>query len=224
MSRVLCIGDLHLPFCHKDYLKFCKKVKKHYKCNRVVFAGDIVDNHALSYHESDPAGMSSGDEFIAAKKNIKPWLKTFPKAQVCIGNHDLLPYRKAKTFGIPRNMIKKLDYMWDTPGWEWGLRFEIDEVQYIHGRGSGKNAALNVATGDRQSTVMGHIHAFASVQFSTSFRDRIFGLNVGCGIDPIAYAFEYDKGFTNRPVLACGVVIDGIQPILVPMNIGEFKA
>ena len=42
-SRVLVIGDIHLPFERKDYLQFCKDTYKEYQCNRVVFIGDIID-------------------------------------------------------------------------------------------------------------------------------------------------------------------------------------
>ena len=44
-SRVLVIGDIHLPFERKDYLQFCKDTYKEYQCNRVVFIGDIIDSH-----------------------------------------------------------------------------------------------------------------------------------------------------------------------------------
>ena len=48
-SRVLVIGDIHLPFERKDYLQFCKDTYKEYQCNRVVFIGDIIDNNYSSF-------------------------------------------------------------------------------------------------------------------------------------------------------------------------------
>ena len=51
--RVLVVGDLHLPFTHENYLGFCKRIYKQYKCNKVVFIGDIIDNHYTSYHETE---------------------------------------------------------------------------------------------------------------------------------------------------------------------------
>ena len=43
MSRVLVIGDIHEPFCLDGYLENCKKQYKDFKCDKVVFIGDIID-------------------------------------------------------------------------------------------------------------------------------------------------------------------------------------
>jgi predicted phosphodiesterase len=219
MSRVLHIGDLHLPFTHKDYLKFCKKVYKQYKCNKVVFAGDIIDHHAMSYHESDPDGLSAGNELREAQRMVKPWYKAFPKATVTIGNHDALPMRKAITFGIPKAMLRSLAEVYETLGWDWVLEKTIDGVSYIHGKGYGKNAALNTCILEQKSIAQGHAHSYAGVQFFTSTDRRIFGLNSGCGIDLKSYAFAYNKNFSVRPILGCGVVIEGVQPHFIPMEL-----
>ena len=56
-SRVLVIGDIHLPFERKDYLQFCIDTYKEYQCNRVVFIGDIIDAHWSSFHTTDPDGL-----------------------------------------------------------------------------------------------------------------------------------------------------------------------
>jgi len=222
MSRVLHVSDLHLPFTHPKALAFCRSLYKKYNCNKVVFAGDVVDLHAMSYHETDPDGMSAGDELKEAKKMIKPWYKAFPKAHVTIGNHDHLLDRKAKTFGIPKAMIRSLGEIYDTPGWKWVSEVEIDDILFFHGKGFGKNAALNSALAERRSIAMGHAHSFAGVQYSTSTKDRIFGLNSGCLIDIKAYAFAYGKAFSVRPVIGSSVIIDGL-PIFIPMNLGEDK-
>jgi len=63
MSKVLAIGDLHEPFCLDKYLRFCKNVDRKYRCNKVVFIGDVIDNHYSSYHETDPdAALMEGIE------------------------------------------------------------------------------------------------------------------------------------------------------------------
>jgi len=219
MSRVLHISDLHLPFTHPDALKFCKKLYKQWKCNKVVFAGDIIDHHAISFHESDPDGMSAGDELKLSRKMIKPWYKAFPKAHVTIGNHDALTTRQAKANGIPTFMMRSLSEIYETPKWNWVLDVEIDNVLYFHGKGYGKNAALNSALMERRSIAQGHAHSFAGVQYSTSTVDRIFGLNSGCLIDIERYAFAYSKNFSVRPVLGSSVIIDGVLPIFIPMEL-----
>lgn len=218
MSNVLHISDLHLPFTHPKALSFCKKLYKKYKCDKVVLAGDIIDHSAMSYHETDADGMSAGDELKLARKLIKPWVKAFPKAHVTIGNHDALLERKAKTFGIPKAMIRELAEIYETPGWKWVLEVEIDDVLFFHGKGYGRNAALNTALAERRSIAQGHAHSFAGVQYSTSTKDRIFGLNSGCLIDIKAYAFAYSKNFSVRPVLGSSVILDGL-PIFIPMEL-----
>ena len=42
MSRVLVIGDLHLPAEREDYLDFCKDLRKKYKTTETVFIGDVL--------------------------------------------------------------------------------------------------------------------------------------------------------------------------------------
>lgn len=222
MSRVLHIGDLHLPFTHHGYLKFCKSVYKKYKCNKVVFAGDVVDNHAMSYHENEDGAMSAGRELKLSKRMIRPWYKAFPKAHVTIGNHDCLPTRKAKTFGIPVSLLREYSDIYDTPGWKWVMEVVVDDVLYVHGKGHGKNAALDTAMKERRSVAQGHAHSWAGVQFSTSTKDRLFGLNSGCGIKVDAYAFAYQKAFSVRPVLGCGVVINGVEPHFIPMLLENY--
>lgn len=219
-SRVLAIGDKHEPFTHPRYLSFCKAVAKEYKCDTFVDMGDEVDWHAISYHETDPDGLSAGDEYKLAKEHLKAWFAAFPKVRVCISNHGSLVYRKGKTVGLPAVVFKPYKEMWSAPdGWNWDLRFEIDGVQYIHGMGfSGVNGAITAAKKHRQSTVIGHIHSHGGVLWSASHHDLLFGLNVGCGIDIKAYAFAYGKDFPERPTLGCGVVYDkGKRAEFIPM-------
>jgi len=220
MARVLAIGDLHLPFTHKKYLNFCKKQYRDWGCTKVVFMGDVVDNHAISYHENEFGHMSASDELKEAQRKIKAWVQAFPKADVCIGNHDCLPQRKAKTVGLPPQWIRDYAEVYQTPNYDWQLNHRIEGVRYTHGKKSGKNAALATATdgANCRSTVIGHTHAFGGVQFAASEDALVWGLNAGCGIDIRRYAFHYGKDFPNRPTLGCGIIEDGYYPYFVPMK------
>ena len=104
--NVLVIGDLHEPFCLDEYLDWCVEQYKKYGCNQVVFIGDIIDNHYSSYHETNPDGLSGGQELDLAINRIKRWYKAFPKATVIIGNHDRMVMRKSQTGNIPKKWIK----------------------------------------------------------------------------------------------------------------------
>lgn len=221
MSNTLVIGDLHLPFTHPAYLPFCKDVKKKYKCKEIVFIGDIFDGHALSFHEHDPDGMSPGDECRLAEKQLKAWYRAFPKAKVCIGNHDARAIRLARNAGIPMRFLRDFHEVWGTPNWNWDWEHIIDSVAYLHGTmNSGKDAALNLAKDRRESTVIGHTHTFAGVKYSTSRKDTIFGMNVGCGIDEKSYAMRYAKDFKTKISLGCGVVVDSVEAHFIPMKCG----
>ena len=220
-NNVLVIGDPHEPFTKEGYLEFCRKIQEDYDCGTVVHIGDAVDNHAVSYHEKDPEGMSAGDEFNLAIERMKRWYYTFPNVKVCIGNHDALPFRKAFSAGLPKTWLKTYqELLQSPPTWEWDFVHQVNGVIYQHGTGmSGEMAAINAARENRQSTVIGHLHTVMNTRFLASYKDLIFGVTVGCGIDHEKYAFAYGKQNTRKPVVACAVILDGKLPINIPMPI-----
>ena len=99
--RVLCIGDLHAPFDLEEYYDFCCDIADKYKPTKVVFIGDVIDNHYASYHETDPDGLSGAEELFLSIERIKRWYNRFPEAYIIIGNHDRMVMRKAQTSNVP---------------------------------------------------------------------------------------------------------------------------
>lgn len=221
MSTIGIIGDTHMPFQHPGYLAFCRDTFRRFRVDQVIHIGDVVDAHALSQHDHDPNGFSAEQERELAKLGVQTWYEEFPRARVCIGNHCARQFRTAQKAGIPDQYIRSYDEVWDTPKWKWALEHTLEGVLYEHGTGSsGKDAAFNRAVSQRCSVTMGHIHSFAGIKYHANAFSRIFGLNVGCGIDIKSYAFDYGKMFPIRPVLGCGVVIDGDEGLFVPMPCG----
>lgn len=220
-NNVLVIGDLHEPFTLDGYLEHCLKVKDDFNCNEILFIGDLVDNHAVSYHEHDPSGKSPFDEYLLAIDNLQEWYKAFPVAKVCIGNHDELPLRRVFSTGLPKFWIKSLEQILQAPKeYEFGLHHVIDDVFYTHGTGlSGDGAAMKIADKNRQSAVIGHLHSISNIKYSASYKDIIFGMTVGCGIDYKQYAFNYGRDMPNKPIISCAVVIGGKVPVIVPMEL-----
>lgn len=219
MSKVvLVIPDMHVPFHHKDAIKFLKAVKKKYKPNEVVNLGDLEDWHGISMHDHDPDGLSAGDELKKLREEVKPLFKLFPIMKICTSNHGSLPFRRAFKFGLPSELIKSYREIIQAPkGWVWSDSWEIDGVIFEHGDPfSGKDAALKAAEQNMQSTVIGHVHSFAGIQYSANSRHLIFGFNVGCLIDKDAYAFAYAKKIKRKPILGCGLIISGV-PMFIPM-------
>ena len=105
MARVLVIGDLHEPVSHPAYMRFCQDMKRKWKCDTVVFIGDVVDWHAISFHASHPECPGPADEYELAKARIAQWYKKFPEAMVCIGNHDERPGRLVESVNVPAKFI-----------------------------------------------------------------------------------------------------------------------
>lgn len=205
INRVLVIGDLHEPFCLDGYLEFCKDVYSRHKCNRVVFIGDIIDNHYSSYHETDADGLGGGQELDYAISKLAKWYEAFPNADVTIGNHDRIIMRKAQTSAIPKKWIKSYKDVLEVPNWNFTERVVIDGVQYIHGEAG---TAKVKCRADMMSTVQGHLHTQAYTEWFVGANFKIFGMQVGCGIDHHSYAMAYAKA-GKKPAIGCGVVIDG---------------
>ncbi len=205
MSRLLVVGDLHEPFCLDKYLPFCKKLYKKKKCNRVLFIGDIIDNHYSSFHDSDPDGMGAGDELDVAIKRVAKWFRAFPLADVVIGNHDRIVSRKAFSASIAKRWIRTCPEVLETPSWNFHESIIIDEVKYCHGEGK---KSMQRAQKDMISNVQGHYHTECYVNWSVGHSHRIFGMQTGCGIDHESYAMAYGK-HGPKPIIACGFVENG---------------
>lgn len=214
-KNVLVIGDLHEPFCLNGYLQHCINTYKKYKCDEVIFIGDIIDNHASSYHETDPDGHSAGQELKMAIQRIKQWYNSFPKATVIIGNHDRLIMRKAYSSGLSKMWIKDYAEVLGTPGWNFTESIEIDDVLYIHGEGGTARARVRR---DLQSIVQGHLHSQAYIDWCVGAKFKLFGMQVGCGIDHKSYAMAYGKE-GPKPAISCGVILEGKTPINIMMDL-----
>lgn len=212
--RILIIGDLHCPFELKGYIDHCKETYSNFNCNQVIFIGDILDNHYSSYHESDPDGYGGGDELDRAVKRVQKWYAAFPVAEVIIGNHDRIIMRKAFSGAIPSRWVKSYNEVLGTT-WNWVERIVYDGVQYVHGEGG---TARTKAKNDMQSTVQGHIHTAAYCEWLVGRNFKVFGMQVGCGLDSSSYSAAYAKNF-RKQAIGCGVVIGGHTAINVMMEL-----
>ena len=217
-KRVLVIGDLHAPFILDGYLEHCMDMYTKWDCDTVVFIGDVIDNHYSSYHETSPNGLGGVQELERAINDLKPWYEAFPEAYVMIGNHDRLIMRKATTSNIPRQWVRTYKDVLETPGWIFTESMEIDDVMYIHGEGG---TAKNKAKNDLQSHVQGHLHSQAYIEFLVGNKRKVFGMQVGCGVDNSSYAMAYGKHF-RKPIISCGIIIDA-NPYLELMELEKFK-
>ena len=224
-KTVLVIPDLQCPFQHPDALAFCIWVKRQFgPIDEIVCIGDEADQHAVSDYPADPDGLSAGIELHKCIEELMGFYKAFPVVKVCTSNHTDRIFRKALKHGIPRAYLRQYRDFLDAPkGWVWKDQWTIDGVIYEHGHalsgGSGRQASYQLPLLNRRSTVFGHFHSFAGIQYLASDELGVhFGFNVGCLIDQSAYVFQYGKRHKQKPILGCGIVEDGV-PEFIPMRL-----
>tara|TARA_R100000781_G_scaffold3464_1_gene4841 strand:+ start:1493 stop:2212 length:720 start_codon:yes stop_codon:yes gene_type:complete len=214
LRNVLVVGDLHEPFCLDAYLDFVLEQQSIHNCSEIVFIGDIIDNHYSSYHETSADGMGGLDELELAIKRIARWYNAFPFATVIIGNHDRMIMRKAQTSAIPSKWIRSYKEVLNVPNWNFVERYELDGVQYIHGEGGTARAKCRA---DMMNTVQGHLHTQSYCEHYVGKNFRVFGMQVGCGIDHESYAMAYAK-YGKKPAIGVGIVKNyGTLPLNVLM-------
>lgn len=220
MSTVLVIGDTHCPAMRDGYVPFLQRTADQWGADKVIHIGDLVDWNSISYHEKLPTLANAESEYKKAKQQVKRLVKAFPEADWMIGNHDCLTERKAITAGLPPSLMLNYNDMWDCP-WTVHPRFdkyEFEGVLYSHGDSGpgGKFASLNQAMANFQSTVIGHFHAAGGVSYWANPAFRVFGMSVGCGIDVDKDQFNYGKRYPAKPILGCGIVVDGKSAYFEP--------
>jgi len=224
----MVIGDLHEPFEREGYLEFCIAMKKKWKIKRVVFAGDLLDNHFASFHETDPDLHSGGAELNKAKEQLKKWFKAFPTAHICIGNHDRIPSRKAFNAGLSAHWVKRIGDVIESPkpkydadgnlkkGWEFKTEFFFDGVLIVHGEGG---EAKTKMFKEWCPVVQGHLHSKAYIYHHVSRHTRAWAMQVGTGINRKEKAFAYAK-YGDRPHVSLGIILEnGKLPIIEHMNL-----
>lgn len=215
-DNVLVIGDLHEPFCLEEYLYFCREIQERDNCGTVVFIGDVIDNHYSSYHESETQTLGPNEEFEVAKAKLARWYKVFPEAYVTIGNHDRIVHRKAKSAGLADKWVVDYSTALETPGWKFVHEVVVCGVNYNHGEGGTARSRMK---NELCPQVQGHLHSQFYIDYNVGSNHKVFGMQVGCGIDREAFAFAYGKN-GPKPIIGCGTVTEsGMLPCLYPMNL-----
>lgn len=221
--RVGIIGDTHEPFCLEGYREFCVDTFEQWGCDTFIHIGDLVDHHALSFHDSEPMLKDANGELLDARVALQPWYEAFPELKVCEGNHDLIPARQLKKIGMDaERWMRPLKEVYEMPdGWELVDQVTIDGVLYHHGyTANGVNGFRNDAIKRMCRTVTGHAHGNGGVSCTASDHRLVWGMAVGCGVDVKSLAMVYGKHFLQKPIIGCGVVIDG-RPYFEYMDLGE---
>jgi hypothetical protein len=207
---------------HPDTLPFLKALKAKYKFDKVICIGDEVDNHAISFHDSNPDLPSAGEELKRAIESLKPIYKLFPDVTVVESNHGSLVYRKALANGLPKAVFRSYNEIIDAPkGWEWKFdtieKTPLGDVYFCHGK-SGSPGKLASSYG--LSCVQGHFHEKAQITYISTPDKLMFDAHTGCLADDKSLALEYNKVNPRRPIVSLIVIIDGI-PSIIPMVLAK---
>ncbi len=207
--RILVIGDLHLPYEHPKYLAFARRIAQSFRPHHVVFIGDVADEHAVAYkYPQELDSLGSQAEFKAVQTKISQWYRAFPKAKVCIGNHDMRPAKTAKMLHIPPERLKLYGELWNTPGWSWEMQHYIGPILFRHYVKAGSLQPAYIAAKHLgTSVVLGHVHSTASVRYIHRHNGQIdVAVDVGCGIDPFAPAFRYADEHLAKPIISVACI------------------
>lgn len=219
--RILAISDLHAPFNHPAALDFLADVRREVKPHVVVCVGDEIDAHGWSRHDRHPDAPGQGEELKQATAVLKALYKLIgPKCLVCTSNHQQRHLKKHIRAGLPSAFMKDYADVIEAPkGWRWADRHIVDGNAFIHGEGyGGPGSAMTAAVKHRRPTVIGHVHSWAGIAYHCNGLDTIWGMNVGCLVDPDSIGMQYAAKGQNMQVLGTGAVIDGV-PALFPLKV-----
>ena len=214
----LVVGDIHLPYTHRNYLQHCIDVYNKYQCTEISFTGDILDSHFSSFHSTSTESHGAKYELDMAIEQVKGWYEAFPNATITLGNHDLIIARKSEEAGIDKRFVRNLNEVLRCPDWIFEEQFVHDNVLYTHGTGCSGKGIIKRSQNWGSSMVQGHIHTESFINYTASLTDLKWQLQSPCGIDYKSFAYGYAKFHTAKPILGCAVVLDSGQlPIIEPM-------
>lgn len=214
-KKILVIPDAHLPWINWPAIMQAKQWYDRHKPDLVVCLGDITDQKIWSRWQKDVDDASPSDEFLAAEKGLKKLHTFFPKMLILRGNHDVRILAKAVEAGIPAQMFKDIDQVFNYSGWTWIPQNEKLIVQtprgpvlFVHGDEQGGTVAQKSRILGL-SVIQGHTHK-VSVTYTSSLSGTVFGAEMGCIMDTSSKAAKYAAANPVGVSVGFGVVKYGI--------------
>jgi hypothetical protein len=216
-KRVLFISDQHMPYHHKDMMRFLREIKRQHlrPTDIIINMGDEIDSHACSFHDSNVDLFSAGHELEQAKFYLKGLEELFPKMYLVDSNHGSLFMRRIKHHGIPITVLKPMnEILGVSKKWSWHedilLQTKAGEVYVCHGK---SGAYDKLAMSEGKSAVQGHYHGRFGI---TWFRSRSGGLRfnmfTGCLVDYKSLSMEYGRNNLPKPILGVGFLDEHGSP------------
>lgn len=221
-QRILCFGDPHGPYHHKDTLDFLADVSREYQPDRIFHMGDHADIYSVSSYPKDIHHKDTWtDELKGLRRFTKDLAAIFPKLEMMSSNHDDRVYKASRIAGVPREfLVKYLDVIDAPEGWKLhkDLRVRVESnKQHFHFCHTIAGGSFSAAKQLGVSVVMGHSHTkFGATAFHNG--DHIvWGIDTGCLISDKGSPYKYNKIQIGRPIRGCIMIIDG-TPLPIPMR------
>lgn len=219
-SKILILGDIHLPFPDWEAIEAAHKFNKKFKAEIVIQMGDLIDAKAWSQYPKDVDDLNADDEWEASYEAAHQLAKYFPEMDVLTGNHEARIQAKATDARLPKKLIKSIDEALDIPGWTFHhsskplvLNTPSGKVMFIHGDEMSGTLKQKVSKMG-MSVVQGHTHQ-GEIVHVVNFDKHIFGLDVGCMADMESKAMRYAAKNPTSCFVGYGYIENGI-PHLIP--------
>lgn len=217
-DRVMVWSDPHFPYEHKYALEFLADIHSHYKPDRVVCLGDILDVYSVSSYPTDIDHPDSwSQEIKKARKKLEKLFKIMPEVDVLESNHDDRAYKKSRVSGIPREFLAPFSKIIGAPkGWKWHheLYLTVDSTRdglfFAHTKTGGAKAC---ALDKQRTSAIGHHHSKFGAEGMKVNKKTLWAVDSGCLISDQGSPFKYNKGDRKRPIQGCVILAEG-RPIL----------
>lgn len=214
-KKILVLPDIHLPWANWDAIKQAKRWYDIHKPDLVVCLGDITDQKIWSRWSKDVDDVSPSEEFKQAQAGMLKLYKMFPKMVILRGNHDQRILGKAVEAGIPAEMFRDVNEIFNFRGWTWvspSEKFIVNTqrgpILFVHGDEQGgtvaqKSRILGI------NVCQGHTHR-VSITYTTSLKRSIWGAEFGCIMDINSKAAKYAAPNPVGVTVGFGVIKWGI--------------
>lgn len=220
-SRILCFGDLHAPYEHRDALSFLSAVKKEYDPTRIIGTGDELDNHNMSNWITELEIDDARTELYKGRAVMRKLAALFPVIQNVDSNHTSRLYRAGKQAKILRELLVPYKTLLGVQDYDWTWQHSIDidikdrtKIKVVHH--SGANVFLNAQRAGC-SVIAGHNHTKQKIEYWNA-GTKGFAVQVGCLLNEHSVAHTYAVDNIMKPLLGCLMLLDG-KPRLIEMNL-----
>lgn len=191
IMKILCIGDLHIPFQDNKAVECIYEFLKYFRPSYIVILGDFVDFYAISRYDREPERLNSLNDEIEQGKEILNKIRMLTSCNIIWleGNHEgrwkKFVYRRAPelacvfpSFSEIFNLHSfKIDFVEDLT-----KRYvTIDNYLFRHGDevASMEFSGRYLLKKYLKKGVSGHSHRLSTVRLRT-FDQQLFWSECGC--------------------------------------------